>query len=331
MIGSTARAQLVNWAAEGSCALTGSRTRKVCSHFFRASLLTSIPEPQPEIKSREQQAESPDTRKGTLPRSGPQTLPQIEWRPQSQEPVTQEQVDLRMPAVAGNGASYKKRKRESLQWTPAWRQYVSPYLPATPSGSIHPSSNGSTPATQTTHQTKSPQSSYPYKELPPQVATAPVNYVYRKETSPASITPREAVSKANNGTGLDLKTSLSLVDRLDPDVAYRGYARRETSTSLSPSTQLLQSFRSPPAEEPAEAQPSAVASARSRPVDPPDPPLIDTLPRKKQKQIYSIIGGLQSGIRSCRQQAGDMQRQLDLLQAALGIDTEDDNDGSLFK
>lgn len=64
----------------------------------------------------------------------------------------------------------------------------------------------------------------------------------------------------------------------------------------------------------------------SRALDPPDTPLIDTLPRRKQKQIYGIIGGLQSGIRSCQQQAESMQKQLDLLQAALGIDLDDDKD-----
>jgi hypothetical protein len=72
-------------------------------------------------------------------------------------------------------------------------------------------------------------------------------------------------------------------------------------------------------------------NAQLKPIEPPDPPLIDTLPRKKQKQIYGIIGGLQSGIRSCKQQAENMQKQLDLLQAALGIDVEDDNDVSIIE
>jgi len=54
--------------------------------------------------------------------------------------------------------------------------------------------------------------------------------------------------------------------------------------------------------------------------------LIDTLPRKKQKQIFSIIGGIQSGIRSVRQQTEDLQKQLNLLQEALGIGVDDDDD-----
>jgi hypothetical protein len=68
------------------------------------------------------------------------------------------------------------------------------------------------------------------------------------------------------------------------------------------------------------------AELKPKPKSPADTPLIDTLPRKKQKQIYGIIGGLQSGIRSCQQQAESMQKQLDMLQASLGIDTEDDKE-----
>lgn len=54
--------------------------------------------------------------------------------------------------------------------------------------------------------------------------------------------------------------------------------------------------------------------------------LIDTLPRRKQKQIFGIIGGIQSGIRSVRQQTETLQKQLDLLQEALGIDFDPDDD-----
>lgn len=54
--------------------------------------------------------------------------------------------------------------------------------------------------------------------------------------------------------------------------------------------------------------------------------LIITFLRKKQKQIYGIIGGLQSGIRNARQQTEDLQNQLDSLQAALGMDFEDAGD-----
>ncbi|KAH7323945.1 hypothetical protein BKA65DRAFT_511742 [Rhexocercosporidium sp. MPI-PUGE-AT-0058] len=52
-------------------------------------------------------------------------------------------------------------------------------------------------------------------------------------------------------------------------------------------------------------------------------PLIDTFPRKKQKQLFAIIGSLQSGIRTSRQQTENLQRQLESLQTILGIDPEE--------
>jgi len=72
------------------------------------------------------------------------------------------------------------------------------------------------------------------------------------------------------------------------------------------------------------------AKADSRNIGHPATPLIDTLPRKKQKQIYQIIGSVQSGISSVRQQTESLQKQLDLLQAALGIDKDDENDDFLI-
>lgn len=87
---------------------------------------------------------------------------------------------------------------------------------------------------------------------------------------------------------------------------------------MSPSTQLLQA---PPERQPlAEPIPPNYRQGTS-----PFTPLIDTLPRIKQKRIFGIIGGIQSGIRTVRQQTENLQRQLDLLQAEMGIDTEDDN------
>jgi Spy/CpxP family protein refolding chaperone len=71
--------------------------------------------------------------------------------------------------------------------------------------------------------------------------------------------------------------------------------------------------------------PNTTPHPTSHPSNFPETPLIDTLTRKKRQQIYSIIGGLQSGIRSCHQQAQNMQRQLNSLQAALGIDVEDED------
>lgn len=81
-----------------------------------------------------------------------------------------------------------------------------------------------------------------------------------------------------------------------------------------------------PASEP---PPQAHSQPPSRPqnLESPEMSLIDSIPRKKQKQIFGIIGGLQSGIRSVRQQAENLQKQLDILQSALGIDSEDDTEG----
>ncbi|EKD13437.1 hypothetical protein MBM_08520 [Drepanopeziza brunnea f. sp. 'multigermtubi' MB_m1] len=47
--------------------------------------------------------------------------------------------------------------------------------------------------------------------------------------------------------------------------------------------------------------------------------LIDTFPRRKQKQLYSVIGGLESGIRSQRQQTENLENQLETLKEILGI------------
>lgn len=44
--------------------------------------------------------------------------------------------------------------------------------------------------------------------------------------------------------------------------------------------------------------------------------LIDTLPKGKQRQIYGLVSGIQGGI-------DHLQRELDSLKKALGIDDED--------
>jgi hypothetical protein len=43
--------------------------------------------------------------------------------------------------------------------------------------------------------------------------------------------------------------------------------------------------------------------------------LIDSLPKNKQRQVYGLVSGLQGGIEH-------LQRELDLLKRALGIDDE---------
>lgn len=44
--------------------------------------------------------------------------------------------------------------------------------------------------------------------------------------------------------------------------------------------------------------------------------LIDTLPKNKQRQVYMLVSGLQSGI-------NHLQSELEALKKALGIDDED--------
>jgi hypothetical protein len=92
---------------------------------------------------------------------------------------------------------------------------------------------------------------------------------------------------------------------------------REATNSMSPSTQLLQQERP--------LNTNSVPTQNHQQTSSPFTPLIDTLPRHKQKRIFGIIGGIQSGIRTVRQQTDNLQRQLDLLQAEMGIDTENDN------
>lgn len=68
---------------------------------------------------------------------------------------------------------------------------------------------------------------------------------------------------------------------------------------------------------------SSFAARATLPPDDEPIPLIDTFPRKKQKQLFAIIGSLQSGIRTSRQQTENLQRQLDSLQTILGIEPEE--------
>lgn len=51
------------------------------------------------------------------------------------------------------------------------------------------------------------------------------------------------------------------------------------------------------------------------PQKPSSPALIDVLPKSKQRQVYGLVSGLQGGIEH-------LQRELDALKKALGIDEE---------
>lgn len=190
--------------------------------------------------------------------------------------------------------------------------------------------------TQTTLPPSSnPMTSYnlPPNDLPHSDASALVNYVYEKQYPPNGTKRHQILYRAQSdprqtGNGptpppINTYGIVGTAENSKADLACDG------SNSLSPGTQLVQPTQAPPFEN-SYRNKSMVAQSEARNVGHPATPLIDTLPRKKQKQIYQIIGGVQSGIRLVRQQTESLQKQLDLLQAALGIDTDDENDDSLI-
>lgn len=165
----------------------------------------------------------------------------------------------------------------------------------------------------------------------------PLNVIYQKDDPrrrpPKFSTPQDAPSRITDSPRSRTRTSGQEISSTPQDPTTT--SGRGSSSSLSPSAQLLQNQQQAQAQAQAQSQsaphlqspqPSESLLPPTRP-PPPDTPLIDTLPRKKQKHIYSILGGLQSGIRSCLQQAESMQRQLDLLQAALGVGDEGEGEG----
>ncbi len=101
------------------------------------------------------------------------------------------------------------------------------------------------------------------------------------------------------------------------------HAVQDTSDTLSPSGQLQQAAQPQQYTGP---YTSNAAAQRSASKDD-GTSLFDALPRKKQKQVLGIIGGLQSGIRMAKQQTDHLQQQLDALQSALGIVNDEDEDG----
>ncbi len=176
----------------------------------------------------------------------------------------------------------------------------------------------------------------PYALPPNNIATrdssAPVNYVYEKQCTPKSTKRPQILHRAQadsqevgNGASPSVLNPHRIVRVRRASNEELG---RDGSTSLSPCAQLHQRRQSTPCEN--SFRDSSIAAPLEARNVVQATPLIDTLPRKKQKQIYRIIGSFQSGIRSVRQQTDSLQKHLDLLQAALGIDTNDENDDSLM-
>jgi hypothetical protein len=189
-------------------------------------------------------------------------------------------------------------------------------------------------------QTALPASSNPItsynlspNNLPHSDGPALVNYVYEKQYPPNSTERHQILYRAGSdprdaGNG-PTTPPMNIYRMGGTGQTSKVEPGRDGSNSLSPSTQLIQATQHTPYEN-SYRNTSMAAQSEARNVGHPATPLIDTLPRKKQKQIYQIIGGVQSGIRSVRQQTESLQKQLDLLQAALGIDTDDENDDSLI-
>jgi Protein of unknown function (DUF3716) len=217
-------------------------------------------------------------------------------------------------------SSSLKRKRES---------------PSTIAAAAQSLMNSTSPQTQTTLPASSnPINSYsiPPNNLPHNDAVAPVNYIYQKQSPPngtkrdqnlysAQSDPREAGNRPTPPPNNTYRTvGIGKGSKREPN--------RDGTDSLSPSSQLIQPIQT--SYENLNRNMTMAAQPEARNVGHPATPLIDTLPRKKQKQIYQIIGGVQSGIRSVRQQTESLQKQLDLLQTVLGIDTGDEDDDYLI-
>jgi hypothetical protein len=254
------------------------------------------------------------------------TSSQVEPRIEPKAPSQNRGVSkAQLPDIA-----LKKRKHETLQKTPAWAPYTSPYLPTGSHQRFEPGIPSSY---------SSPNTIYPLGPVYSNDAY-PVNYIYQRDNSqtltklPVLLpTPNQSELQNDNS---DLKSTLqqtiepteiasnSRPHQPDTENHQNAITVRDQSDSLSPSTQLLHTFY-PADEEKSHRRGSIAINVDSKPATPLETPLIDTLPRKKQKQIFSIIGGLQSGIRICKQQAESMQKQLDLLQTALGLDSDEDN------
>ena len=146
-----------------------------------------------------------------------------------------------------------------------------------------------------------------------------------------------------NGTKRRHALSHAQVDSQGPSSATNGHVnkpgghphadgRRQIGTrggfrsNLHPTSAQLQAIQPRPVTFLQDSSAPFPRAGAKRPFQP-EAPLVDTIPSRKRKQIFSIIGGLQSGIRNARQQADNLQKQLDLLQAALGMDDEAEDEG----
>lgn len=142
----------------------------------------------------------------------------------------------------------------------------------------------------------SPTTPYtPTQSVVPNDKPSLLDYVYQKQYPPNGKKRHQILHQAERESS-------------NPSILNKRVRISTESSSMSPSMQLI--------------HPPAVRNEAGNTA------LIDTLSKKKQREILGILGGLQSGIRLVRQQTDSLQRQLDALQGALGIDLEDEGEGT---
>ncbi|KAG9240222.1 hypothetical protein BJ878DRAFT_308092 [Calycina marina] len=226
--------------------------------------------------------------------------------------------------------------KEALQALPRmpWKVYTSPYQHANSSSR---DSRGEAPSTPSIYS--SPYVLPPPKAMlsrPPESSPAMLNSGYQKDDIHGHYRHYQPIAQAPKKGHIQPSQQQGHHGTRPQHLTTAGgftAVNRDSTESLSPSLQLHQPVYGPPDPHapvnviiPRIQMPvvdTFTAKPTSQPANTYDIAIIDTVTRKKQKQIYSIIGGLQSGIRSCQQQAEYMQRQLNSLQAALGIDAEE--------
>ncbi|KAE8449580.1 hypothetical protein EG329_007910 [Mollisiaceae sp. DMI_Dod_QoI] len=206
------------------------------------------------------------------------------------------------------GYSQDKKRVQELQAQSQMATNANTYQPYT---AAQPANPYSTMTLQTTTYTGSANPPPPPQDLTLNDKSALLDYVYQKQYPPNGRkrhqilhqTERES-SHVTNGPTIHKRVRIGTE-----------YERGEASNSMSPLAQPAESYRS--------SGNGAVSYPQVEPTA-----LIDRLPKKKQREIFGIIGTLQSGIRLVRQQTDSLQKQLNLLQTALGIDLEDDDEGT---
>ncbi len=214
-----------------------------------------------------------------------------------------------------------KRKRHSAESSPVPVARLS-YSPARAVSS--PKENAQTP-----YHPPAP-SYYAPQDLGRSDKTALLDYVYQKQHPVNGKKRHQLQHKAQMvSQGAMIQGALPVLSSYNGMENYNSAGgsiqlERNWDSTKSPSVQEVQApktnlWNQPPSEEPLEHK-------STLPKNGSEAPFFDSLPRKKQKQIFTIIGGLQSSIRSARQQADSMQTQLDLLQEILGIGVDDRNE-----